>query len=261
LPHGPCLVSAVGEPGELISRITTSSIDRRFDGYLDRAATQKKILRDVFRKGDMWFRTGDLLRRDHLGYYFFVDRLGDTFRWCGENVATTEVEKCINSSTNPKIEDSTVYGVRVPGAEGRAGMACVCLEKSYDSSSTTSTPTYPSASASPPQRSLEALYHHCTENLPMYAIPVFLRVRSPGAVRTRETDDAKTLVVAEDVDGTTKMDLTATFKHRKNVLKGEGFDPRCVRGDELYVRSIAKKTWIPLSKELYQQIIQMKYRL
>uniref|UniRef100_A0A6V3KGP3 AMP-dependent synthetase/ligase domain-containing protein n=1 Tax=Lotharella globosa TaxID=91324 RepID=A0A6V3KGP3_9EUKA len=102
LAHGPCVVSAVGEPGELISRITTSSIDRRFDGYLDRAATQKKILRDVFRKGDTWFRTGDLLRRDHQGYYFFVDRLGDTFRWCGENVATTEVEKCINSSENPK---------------------------------------------------------------------------------------------------------------------------------------------------------------
>ena len=87
------------------------------------AATEKKILRDVFEKGDRWFRTGDLMRKDELGYYYFVDRIGDTFRWKGENVATSEVSEAI--TVFPGIKEANVYGVRVPGAEGRAGMAAL----------------------------------------------------------------------------------------------------------------------------------------
>ncbi len=93
----------------------------RFEGYTDPAETERKILRDVFAPGDAWFRTGDLMRRDEQGYYYFVDRIGDTFRWKGENVATSEVAAAITAF--PGVIEANVYGVAVPGADGRAGMA------------------------------------------------------------------------------------------------------------------------------------------
>ena len=90
---------------------------RDFEGYTKAAETEKKILRDVFKKGDVWFRTGDLMRRDEHGYFYFVDRIGDTFRWKGENVATSEVAEVL--SAIPGIREANVYGVTVPGS-GRA---------------------------------------------------------------------------------------------------------------------------------------------
>ena len=94
------------------------------------AASERKILRDVFAAGDRWFRTGDLMRRDEAGYFYFVDRIGDTFRWKGENVSTTEVAAAISAC--PGIVDAAVYGVRVPGAEGRAGMAAIVAAPGFD---------------------------------------------------------------------------------------------------------------------------------
>ena len=95
-----------------------------------RRRREKKILRDAFEKGDRWFRTGDLMRKDALGYYYFVDRIGDTFRWKGENVATSEVSEAI--TVFPGIKEANVYGVRVPGAEGRAGMAALVVDDELD---------------------------------------------------------------------------------------------------------------------------------
>ena len=115
---------------------------------------EKKILRDVFEKGDRWFRTGDLMRKDALGYFYFVDRIGDTFRWKGENVATSEVSEAI--TVFPGIKEANVYGVRVPGAEGRAGMAALVVEDELD---------------------LEGFYRHVAQQLPAYARPVFLRIQ------------------------------------------------------------------------------------
>ena len=124
---GRCLRCGPGEVGEAIGRITAIS---RFEGYTSSEATEKKILRDVFRPGDAYFRTGDLLRRDAEGFFYFVDRIGDTFRWKGENVSTSEVAEVV--STTPGVLEVNVYGVSVPGADGRAGMAALVVEPGFD---------------------------------------------------------------------------------------------------------------------------------
>src|SRR5262249_59308320 len=113
------------EPGEALGPISDgrSNAGGRFEGYTGRTESERKILRDVFKPGDAWFRTGDLMRKDAAGFFYFVDRLGDTFRWKGENVSTSEVAEAITSF--PGVADATVYGVAVPGADGRAGMAAV----------------------------------------------------------------------------------------------------------------------------------------
>ena len=101
--------------GEAIGRIGTADEGGgRFEGYTDAAETEKKVLRDVFAKGDAWFRTGDLMRLDEQGFFHFVDRVGDTFRWKGENVATSEVNEAIRECQG--VLDATTYGVEVPGS-------------------------------------------------------------------------------------------------------------------------------------------------
>ncbi|WP_273734927.1 long-chain-acyl-CoA synthetase FadD6 [Mycolicibacterium septicum] len=141
-----------GEPGLMLSKINAL---QPFDGYTDKAASEKKLVRNAFKEGDVWFNTGDLMRSQGLGHAAFADRLGDTFRWKGENVATTEVEAALAS--NPLIEECTVFGVEVPGAGGRAGMAAVQLKdgKEFDG-----------------KELAAAFYGH----LPPYAVPLFVRV-------------------------------------------------------------------------------------
>ena len=151
--NGFCVRCATNETGEAIGRIS-SDAGARFDGYTDYAATEKKILRDVFERGDVWFRTGDLMRRDESNFYYFVDRIGDTFRWKGENVATSEVAAAITAF--PGIIDANVYGVAIPGAEGRAGMAEIVCRGEID---------------------LFAFRDHLAQNLPRYAHPVLIRLR------------------------------------------------------------------------------------
>ena len=151
---GLCVRCAPNEAGEAIGRISGDA-GTRFDGYTDREATEKKILRDVFARGDAWFRTGDLMRRDDGGFYYFVDRIGDTFRWKGENVATSEVAEAITAF--PGIVDANVYGVAIPGADGRAGMAEIVCSGPID---------------------LSAFRDHLAQRLPKYAHPVLLRMRN-----------------------------------------------------------------------------------
>jgi len=114
-----------GEVGELLS-VVASNTTMAFDGYVDPRHNEEKLLRDCFAAGDCYLRTGDLLRRDRASYYYFVDRIGDTFRWKGENVATQQVAELLNGA--PGVSETAVYGVRLPGAEGRAGMAFVVLQ-------------------------------------------------------------------------------------------------------------------------------------
>jgi len=121
--------------------------------YTDPAATAAKVIRDVFVPGDAWFRTGDLMRRDQAGFFTFVDRIGDTFRWKGENVATMEVANALGSC--PGVAGVAVYGVSVPGAEGRAGMAALAINAAFR---------------------IDALHAHAAERLPEHARPVFLRL-------------------------------------------------------------------------------------
>uniref|UniRef100_H0YZR3 Long-chain-fatty-acid--CoA ligase n=1 Tax=Taeniopygia guttata TaxID=59729 RepID=H0YZR3_TAEGU len=118
-PDGVC----IREPGQLVGRIVRSNPLQHFDGYLNQSATNKKIARDVFAKGDVAYLTGDVLVMDKYGYMYFRDRTGDTFRWKGENVSTTEVEGTLSRILN--LTDVVVYGVEVPGVEGRAGMAAI----------------------------------------------------------------------------------------------------------------------------------------
>ncbi len=141
-----------GKPGLLLSKVTSV---QPFEGYTDDEASEKKLVRNAFRKGDVWFNTGDLMRPQGWRHAAFVDRLGDTFRWKGENVATTDVEAAVLA--DPNIETATVFGVEVPGTEGRVGMAAVVLHegKQFDGVSLANT---------------------VSERLPSYARPLFVRV-------------------------------------------------------------------------------------
>lgn len=122
--NGLCVRCGPGEPGEFVGLIQRNHPVRDFDGYAaDSNATRSKIISDVWKKGDMCFRSGDILVSDNFGWLYFKDRAGDTFRWRGENVSTTEVEAVVSNMV--QLKDAVVYGVEIPGTEGRAGMAAI----------------------------------------------------------------------------------------------------------------------------------------
>jgi fatty-acyl-CoA synthase len=165
--RGRCVeVTRPGETGLLVGRITFL---RRFDGYVDGRATESKILRDVFRRGDAWFNTGDLVTLHDDDWLSFADRVGDTFRWKGENVSTGEVSLVLNRA--PGVLESNVYGVAVPGADGRAGMACMRVSDSFD---------------------VDAFKAHVDKELPGYARPLFLRIepvlRTTGTFKNQKAE-------------------------------------------------------------------------
>jgi acyl-CoA synthetase (AMP-forming)/AMP-acid ligase II len=159
---GLCIECDYDEVGELVAPIrtldTANGKMENFEGYTNKEATEKKILRDVFAKGDQYFRSGDLLRRDAKGYFYFVDRIGDTFRWKGENVSTMDVSEVISSL--PGVVDANVLGVQVQGKDGRAGVVVLTTEEGTE------------ANADFRQQ----LATHCKKNLPPYSIPVFVRL-------------------------------------------------------------------------------------
>lgn len=120
---GFCEVAPVGEPGEMLMRIFfPKKPETSFQGYLGNAKeTKSKVVRDVFRRGDAWYRCGDLLKADEYGLWYFLDRMGDTFRWKSENVSTTEVEDQLTASNKEQYAQVLVVGIKVPKYEGRAG--------------------------------------------------------------------------------------------------------------------------------------------
>lgn len=141
-----------GQPGLLLSPVNRLS---PFDGYTDPAASEKKLVRNAFKDGDVWFNTGDVMSPQGMGHAAFADRIGDTFRWKGENVATTDVEAPLTA--DPGVEEATVFGVEVPGTDGRAGMAAVKLREgaTFDG---------------------RALATRLYEALPSYSVPLFIRI-------------------------------------------------------------------------------------
>jgi fatty-acyl-CoA synthase len=155
--QGFCIRCAPNEVGEAIGSLRGDplNVGTHFEGYTSEEASEKKILRNVFEPGDAWFRTGDLMRKDEKGYFYFVDRIGDTFRWKAENVATSEVSEAICAF--PGVKQANVYGVDVPGADGRAGMAMLVAGDELD---------------------LAAFRAHLIKCLPDYAHPLFLRIRN-----------------------------------------------------------------------------------
>ena len=178
---GFCIECGAGEPGEAIGKIVNEP-GKTFEGYTQADDTKKKILNDVFEKGDAWFRTGDLMKRDALGYFYFVDRIGDTFRWKGENVATSEVAEAL--SVIPGIAEANVYGVSVPGMDGHAGMAALVTAPTFDPS---------------------LLAEKIGRNLPAYALPVFFRLR-PEMEVTGTFKQRKVELVKEGYDPSTTPD-------------------------------------------------------
>jgi fatty-acyl-CoA synthase len=177
-PDGLCIRCAVNESGEALGKIRDASARHggAFEGYTSAEDTERKIVRDVVERGDAWFRTGDLMRRDAAGFYYFVDRIGDSFRWKGENVATTEVAEAM--AAFPGVSEAVVYGVAVPGTEGAAGMATLVARGALD---------------------LAALRAHLTERLPSYARPLFLRIKDRIEV-TATFKHQKTDLVREGFD-------------------------------------------------------------
>ncbi|HEX4080786.1 MAG TPA: long-chain-acyl-CoA synthetase [Rhizomicrobium sp.] len=169
--QGFCIECADGEVGEAIGQITRDPRSR-FDGYARDVDTQNKVLRHVFAPDDAWFRTGDLMKRDHLGYFYFIDRIGDTFRWKGENVATGEVAEALGAIEG--IVEANVYGVVVSGNDGRAGMAALVVTPDFD---------------------VSGLADRLKGNLPGYARPVFLRLlpqmEITGTFKQRKVDLVK----------------------------------------------------------------------
>jgi fatty-acyl-CoA synthase len=213
--NGFCVRCGIDEAGEAVGRIggrSPQSGGGAFEGYTSESESQRKILRNVFERGDAWYRTGDLMRRDANGFYYFVDRLGDTFRWKGENVSASEVAAAV--AAFPGVAEAAVYGVAVVGNEGTAGMATLVVDGALDFS---------------------ALREHLARVLPTYARPLFLRV-------------------------THRIEVTATFKHRKHELKREGYDPEGTT-DTIYFDDPTRQAFVRLDDRLYRDILAGAVRL
>ncbi|MEC8299929.1 MAG: long-chain-acyl-CoA synthetase [Pseudomonadota bacterium] len=214
---GFCEEMPEGSAGLLVIEVTEKS---QFEGYTNAEATEKKILRDVFQKGDKYFNTGDLMKTVNVGFgYFqphfqFVDRIGDTFRWKGENVSTNEVGEIINQTQG--IEFANVYGVEIPGTEGRAGMAAVVLDKGLVETDI----------------ALSRLLANVNENLPVYARPVFIRILKD-------------------------LPTTSTHKMQKNKLKSEAFNVSEI-SETVFVKKPSQNEYSRLDYDFYTMIMEGK---
>ncbi|KAJ8303998.1 hypothetical protein KUTeg_017581 [Tegillarca granosa] len=194
-----------GEPGILIAAIPITYSDGFYKG--GKEINEKKIVRNAFVDGDAFFNFGDLLVQDKDYFVYFKDRVGDTFRWKGENVSTNEVANVLTGLD--VIQDANVYGVQVPGTDGRAGMAAILLKNGKQVT----------------ESIVKQIYHHCEENLPSFARPIFLRFIK-------------------------EMALTTTYKQRKVENVKEGFDPNKIK-DELFYIHPESKSYLPLTATFF----------
>ncbi|EZF32794.1 hypothetical protein H109_02526 [Trichophyton interdigitale MR816] len=217
---GLCLRVPRGEPGELLYALDAANIKDKFQGYFNNPnASNTKVLRDVLKKGDAWFRTGDVIRYDAEGRWYFSDRIGDTFRWRGENVSTNEVAEVLGS--HPGVHETNVYGVLLPHHEGRAGCAALIMEG-----------VDPEAEKLEPSVAfLSSLGEHVTANLPKYAAPLFLRI-------------------------TRALETTGNNKQQKTSLRAEGVDPNVLESknskDLLYW--LRGKTYVPFERKDWEKL-------
>ena len=203
---------AKGEQGLLLARIDDKA---PLDGYTDPQKTAKVVLHDVFKKGDRYFNTGDLLRNIGFGHAQFVDRLGDTYRWKGENVSTTEVENILLQ--HPQIAEAVAYGVEIHNTNGRAGMAAITPAESLAT------------------LDFSELLAFARQQMPAYAVPLFLRVK-------------------------VKMETTGTFKYQKTRLKDEAFDPNKTGDDPIYAWLPGTQTYVQVTEQVLADIHGGKHR-
>lgn len=203
---------AKGEQGLLLARIDDKA---PLDGYTDPQKTAKVVLHDVFVKGDRYFNTGDLLRNIGFGHAQFVDRLGDTYRWKGENVSTTEVENILLQ--HPHIAEAVAYGVEIHNTNGRAGMAAITPAESLAT------------------LDFSELLAFARQQMPAYAVPLFLRVK-------------------------VKMETTGTFKYQKTRLKDEAFDPSKTGDDPIYAWLPGTETYVRVTEQVLADIYGGRHR-
>ena len=195
---GFCRRVAPGAVGEMLAALDPAAVATSYQGYHNNAkASGSKVLRDVFQDGDAWYRTGDTLRLDAEGRFFFHDRIGDTFRWRAENVATTEVAEALGA--HPHVAEANVYGVAVPHHDGRAGCAAVMFRDGGGGGD--------AGFREPSPEVLHSVAQHVSESLPKFAVPLFVRV-------VRE------------------MGTTGTNKQQKHVLRAQGVDPQRLGPEE-----------------------------
>ncbi|MDI2594738.1 long-chain-acyl-CoA synthetase [Pseudomonas sp. 681] len=203
--------------GKRVQGLLLAKIDDKapLDGYTDPQKTAKVVLHDVFEKGDRYFNTGDLLRNIGFGHAQFVDRLGDTYRWKGENVSTTEVENILLQ--HPHIAEAVAYGVEICNTNGRAGMAAITPAESLAT------------------LDFSELLAFARQQMPAYAVPLFLRVK-------------------------VKMETTGTFKYQKTRLKDEAFDPGKTGDDPVYAWLPGTQTYVRVCEQVLADIHAGKYR-
>uniref|UniRef100_A0A0N5A4G5 Very long-chain fatty acid transport protein n=1 Tax=Parastrongyloides trichosuri TaxID=131310 RepID=A0A0N5A4G5_PARTI len=209
---GLCIPCKPGETGAMVSTIKPSNPLLIFEGYLNKSETSKKVLMDVFKKGDSVFLSGDILHWDRLGYVYFKDRTGDTFRWKSENVSTTEVEAVLHPQED--VSDATVYGVQVPGMEGRAGMAAVVKK---------------TTSKLDDEQFIQQLSDRLSRSLAAYAIPQFIRLCK-------------------------SVDLTATYKLMKTNLQKMGYSLTAEPEDKIFIYNNKEKKYNILTEEVLEKL-------
>lgn len=224
---GFCIPADPNEPGELLGLIQQHDPSRRFDGYTNDAATRSKVVENVRKTGDKYFRSGDLLKQDRWGFMYFCDRVGETFRWKGENVSTSEVARAVlscNHRCDGKVaedegrcffKEAVVYGVEIPGHSGRAGMATVVLR----------------LAAAGWERSV---WESLQNELPRYAQPLFVRI-------------------------VTEIEKTGTQKYKKNKLQDESFW-KC-GNDPVYFRDDASKSYVKIDETAQHELLSGKRRV
>lgn len=220
---GLCQLCDWNEPGELLYKLDPKNIELKFQGYFgNNKATSSKIIRNVKAMGDVYFRSGDLVRWDKEGRWWFVDRIGDTFRWKSENVSTAEVSDAMGR--HKAVEEAAVFGVQVPGHDGRAGCAAIVLNESALSTSANA-----EKSIAVKGEVLESLAAHVTKELPAFARPIWIRV-------------------------TKQLQTTGTNKQQKHLLQKDGIDPKAVEqtGDALYW--LSEGTYVPFTANEHKSI-------
>ena len=226
---GLCKRVPRGDPGELLFAIDPADPSAAFQGYFQNSkATESKIVRDVLKKGDAYFRTGDVVRWDKEGRWYFSDRLGDTFRWKSENVSTNEVAEVLGA--HPEVHEANVYGVALPNHDGRAGCAAIIFNHQISNGGSGSGPAL-----EPSRTTLDSLAAHTLKNLPRYAAPLFLRVMS-------------------------EMQSTGNMKQQKQTLRTEGVDISQVsKNDRLYW--LQGNTYVPFEQRDWERVNGGQVRL
>ncbi|KAJ5337769.1 hypothetical protein N7452_004497 [Penicillium brevicompactum] len=225
---GLCKKTPRGDPGELLFAIDAADPSAKFQGYFgNKKATESKIIRDVVKKGDAFFRTGDMVRWDKEGRWYFSDRLGDTFRWKSENVSTSEVAEVLGAYS--EVHEANVYGVALPNHDGRAGCAAIVFNQQMASG----TPSEPALE--PSRQVLDDLAAHTLKNLPRFAAPLFLRV-------------------------TPEMQSTGNLKQQKQTLRTEGVDPSLVsKKDRVYW--LQGNSYVPFGQKEWDRLNGGQVRL